>query len=60
MSQANDIQGKLWPAAANHSYTVIERLGRTTLGLFENSASSNDRIGSYNNFENHFGEIDQE
>ncbi|KAE8453315.1 hypothetical protein EG329_011382 [Mollisiaceae sp. DMI_Dod_QoI] len=53
--------GKLWPTAASRCYTVIERLGRTTLGLFGDNASltSNGNV-SQDMSENRFGEIDHE
>ncbi|KUJ12403.1 uncharacterized protein LY89DRAFT_785771 [Mollisia scopiformis] len=51
--------GKLWPAAASRSYTVIERLGRTTLNLFEDSTILNDGR-TQGAAGNRFGEIDQE
>lgn len=59
--ELTSIQGKLWPTAAIRCYTVIERLGRTTLGLFGDNASltSNGKV-SQDLSENRFGEIDQE
>lgn len=52
-------KGKLWPAAANRCYAVIERLGRTTLNLFhDTSVLESERTSDGHN--NRFGEIDQE